>query len=382
MKVWQVFNRYRETVNGEEHAVRNTHELLNARGIRSRLMLEDSGSVVGPVRKLSAAAGSVYNRAAYRRMRRAIRADRPDIVHAHTLLPLFSPAVLQACRDESVPVVVTVHSFFLTCPIHTHFRDGRLCHACTDSSEFACLYNNCRGKLLESAAYALRTWTARKLQLYRRHADAVIALSRFARGKLLDYGFEPEQVTVLPNFSPLRVPAIDVTSGEYVACAGRLNSAKGIDLLHECARQAAMPIRIAGAGDPAWNHDDSDNVEYAGLLSRDEMLDFYRRACFLVVPSRWYEMCPLVILEAMSLGLPVIASEIGGLPELVEHGESGLLFRAGDADDLAKQMQRLWTDTELRSRLGAAAWRKAQASYSPDAHFVALTDLYRRIIEA
>jgi glycosyltransferase involved in cell wall biosynthesis len=382
VKVWQVFNRYRETVNGEEHAVRNTHELLNARGIRSRLMLEDSGSVVGPVRKLSAAAGSVYNRAAYRRMRRAIRADRPDIVHAHNLLPLFSPAVLQACRDESVPVVVTVHSFFLTCPVHTHFRDGRLCHSCTKSSEFACLYNNCRDNLLESAAYALRTWTARKLQLYGRHANAVIALSRFARGHLLDYGFKPEQVTVLPNFSPLQAPAVDVNNGEYVACASRLNSAKGIDLLHECARQVDMPIRIAGTGDHAWNNDAVGHVEYVGLLSRDEMLEFYSRARFVVVPSRWYEMCPLVILEAMSLGLPVVASDIGGLPELVEHDETGLLFREGDADDLAKQMQRLWSDSALRSRLGAAARRKAQVSYSPDAHFTALTDLYQRIIGA
>lgn len=382
MKVWQVFNRYRETVNGEEHVVRNTHELLNARGIRSRLMLEDSRSVVGPVRKLSAAAGSVYNRAAYRRMRRAIRNDRPDIVHAHNLLPLFSPSVLQACRDESVPVVVTVHSFFLTCPVHTHFREGQLCHSCTTSSEFACLSNNCRGSLLESAAYALRTWTARKLQLYGRHANAVIALSRFAQGHLLDYGFRPEQVTVLPNFSPLQAPAVDVKNGEYVAFAGRLNAAKGVDLLHECARQSDVPIRIAGDGDPAWNNDAADNVEYVGLLSRDEMLDFYRKASCVVVPSRWYEMCPLVILEAMSLGIPVIASEIGGLPELVEHGENGLLFRPGDTGDLATQMQRLWSDPALRSRLGAAARRKARASYSPDAYFIGITDLYRRIIGA
>lgn len=382
MKVWQVFNRYRESINGEEHAVINTHELLRARGVQSRLLIEDSGSILGLGRKLIAAASGIYNSAAYRRMRRAIRADRPDVVHAHNLLPLFSPSVLKACRDESVPVVITIHSFFLSCPIHTHFRDGQPCDRCRDSTEFACLSNNCRGSYPESAVYAFRTWTARTLGLYVNNATAVIALSRFARRRLIDYGFAAEQVFDLPNFSPLERQPANVIGNEYVAYAGRLNSAKGVDVLIESAKKVDIPVKIAGAGEYVPSGGTIDNVEFLGSLDRTEMPAFLGGAGFVVVPSRWYEMCPLVILEAMSLGIPVIASRLGGLPELVEDGKTGLLFDAGDSDDLAKQMWRLWSDAELRSELGAAARQRARSDYSPDAHYMALSDLYGRVAGA
>lgn len=380
MKVWQLFNRYRESVNGEEYAVLGTHELLNDRGVQSQLVTVDSGSVVGPARKLGAAAGSVYSRAAYRRVRSALRSDRPDVVHAHNLLPLFSPSVLKACRDESIPVVVTVHNYFLTCPIYTHYVNGRQCDACVDNSEVACVLKNCRGNISESAVYAFRTWVARRFRLYLENANAVIALTRFARERLIDYGFEPDKIEVVPNFSPLEGPGIDVRKAEYAAYAGRLNAAKGLDTLVESAGQTEIPVRIAGSGLRPARGESVDNIEYVGLLDRQQMLEFYRGAGFVVVPSRWYEMCPLVILEAMSLGLPVIAADVGGLPEFVVDGETGLLFQAGDADQLARQMQRLWFDVELRVKLGAAARRKARIAYSADAHFLALSGVYSRLL--
>jgi glycosyltransferase involved in cell wall biosynthesis len=382
MKVWQIFNRYRESVNGEEHAVLNTHELLTARGVQSRLLFEDSKSVSGFGRKLAAAASGIYSRSAYQRMRNAIRADRPDVVHAHNLLPLFSPAVLKACRDESVPVVITIHSFFLTCPIYIHFRDGQVCDRCRDSSELACLTNNCRSSYLESAAYAFRTWTARTLGLYTKYATAIIALTDFARRRLINYGFAAERISVVTNFSPLEGPPADVTNNHYAAFAGRLNEAKGIDVLLEAAKRTGRPIKIAGTGAERGSGASRYNVEFLGALDRDHMLEFYRNARFVVVPSLWYEMCPLVIVEAMSLGLPVIASRIGGLPELVEEGKTGLLFKTGDPDELAQQMQQLWSDSGLCSKLGAAALHRAQSSYSPDAHFRALNRLYRRVVAA
>lgn len=379
MKVWQVFNRYRDTVNGEEFAVRNTHELLLSRGVRSRLVLEDSGTVSGTRRRLAAAAGSIHNPAAYRRMRREIRADRPDVAHAHNLLPLFSPSVLQAFRDESVPLVLTAHSFFLTCPVYTHFRDGEICHRCQDVGERACFTNDCRGNRAESAAYALRTWVARRTRVYIRNADIVIALSRFARQWLIEYGFAAERVAVVPNFAHAGEAPSATGSGRYAAFAGRINAAKGIDVLLAAARQASLPVRIAGAGASASSVAATANVEFVGVLDRDRMRDFYRDARFLVVPSGWYEMCPLVILEAMAFGLPVIASDIGGLPELVEHGVTGLLFEPGNAGQLADRMQRLWSDDGLRAKLGAEARHRAETRYSADTHFRELYGLYRKV---
>lgn len=380
MKVWQLFNRYRESVNGEEYAVLGTHELLNSRGVQSQLFIEDSDSVAGPVRKLSAAAGSVYSRTAYRRIRRALCSDRPDVVHAHNLLPLFSPSVLKACRDESVPVVLTVHNYFLTCPVYTHFVNGQQCDACVDNSELACVLKNCRSSYAESTVYAFRSWVARRFRLYLENANAVIALTRFARGRLVEYGFKSDQIELVPNFSSLEGPSANVRTAGYVAYAGRLNEAKGVDTLVESARRTRIPVRIAGSGVRPAQDRSVDNIEYVGILDRQQMLEFYRGAAFVVVPSRWYEMCPLVVIEAMSLGLPVVAADVGGLPELVANGETGLLFQAGDADELAQQMKRLWFDVELRAKLGGAARRKAAAEYSADAHFLALSAVYSRLL--
>ena len=380
MRVWQVFNRYRESVNGEEHAVINTHELLTERGIQSRLMLEDSKSVDGPGAKLIAALGGIYNPASYRRMRKAIRADRPDLVHAHNLLPLYSPSVLKACHDESVPVIATIHNFFLTCPVYTHFRGDQVCNSCRESSELACTTNNCRDSHLESFAYALRTWSTRVFGLYLRYADSVIALTRFAQQGLIDYGFAEDQVSVLPNFSPLRAPTPNLSRSSYVAYAGRLNSAKGIDVLLEAARQLDLPIKIAGGGMRNYAGTPMPNVEFLGVVDREQMLNFYRGARFVVVPSLWYEMCPLVILEAMSLGLPVIASRTGGLAELVDDGRTGFLFEPGDARELARKIRELWRDLDLCSQLGAAARRKFRETYSPEIHFDALNDLYKSVL--
>jgi len=380
VRVWQVFNRYRESVNGEEHAVINTHELLTERGIQSRLLLEDSNTVDGSGAKITAALGGIYNLASYRRMRKAIRADRPDLVHAHNLLPLYSPSVLKACHDESVPVIVTIHNFFLTCPVYTHFRSDQVCNSCRESSELACVTNNCRDSYLESFAYALRTWSTRVFGLYRKYADSVIALTRFAQQSLIDYGFPADQVALLPNFSPLRAPTANLAGNAYVAYAGRLNSAKGIDVLLEAAQQVDLPVKIAGDGIRNYAGTPIANVEFLGVLDREQMLDFYRGARFVVVPSRWYEMCPLVILEAMSLGLPVIASRTGGLAELVDEGGTGLLFEPGDTRELARKMRELWSDLHLCSQLGAAARRKFREAYSPETHFSALNDLYQSIL--
>lgn len=380
MKVWQIFNRYRESVNGEEQAVLNTHELLNARGIQSELMFEDSKTVSGLGGKLVAAGSGIYSRAAYQRMRSAIRANKPDVVHAHNLLPLLSPAILKACRDESVPTVVTAHSFFLTCPIYTHFTNGQACNRCRESSELACVINNCRNSYLESAAYALRTWTTRTLGLYEKYSTAVVALTNFARVRLIEYGFTADRVSIVSNFSSLQGAAADVSNNHYVAFAGRLNEVKGINVLLEAAKLTGLPIKIAGTGVEKENGDSLDNVEFLGVLNREQMLGFYRKARFVVVPSVWYEMCPLVVVEALSLGLPVIASRIGGLPELVEEGETGLLFKTGDADELAQQMNRLWSDSGLCAKFGTTAQHRALSSYSPDAHFRALTSLYECVV--
>lgn len=162
------------------------------------------------------------------------------------------------------------------------------------------MINNCRNSYLESAAYALRTGTTRTLGLYEKYSTAVVALTNFARVRLIEYGFTADRVSIVSNFSSLQGAAADVSNNHYVAFAGRLNEVKGINVLLEAAKLTGLPIKIAGTGVEKENGDSLDNVEFLGILNREQMLGFYREARFVVVPSVWYEMCPLVVVEALS----------------------------------------------------------------------------------
>lgn len=383
MRVLTLCNDYRSRCNGELRVVTATRELLESRGVENILIVRSSKGLDASLRgKVRAFVSGPYSRAAYREISRSLAELRPDVVHAHNLYPLLSPSVLAACRHAGVPVVMTVHNFALTCPTWHHFHRGRVCERCLGGREYSCLLHNCRGNLLESAAYALRTVVARKLRLFHENVTMLVALTRFAGRRLAAAGFAPERISVLPNPAPaVGGPSGDPAKGEYVAFAGRMSEEKGVGtLLAAIARSPEIELRLAGEGPlrdrlgvaaPA-------NARFAGFLANGDLSEFYRRARFLVVPSLWFEMCPMVILEAMAHGVPVIASRIGGLPELVHDGVTGMLFSPGDEADLARAITALWRDPELCRRLGRAAGEAAAREHGRDAYLDQLMAIYER----
>lgn len=381
MKVLTLFNDYRSRDNGEWRVVTSTGRLLEARGVRTVSVLRSSvgleDSLPGRVR---AFLGGPYNHAAYREVAALIRAERPDVAHAHNLYPLLSPSVLVACRRAGVPTVLSVHNYSFSCPDWHHYRRGETCERCVGGREHWCVLKNCRGSLLESLGYALRVGLARRLGLFRDNVDVVVALTDFARRRLETAGYERRRIVVLPN--PVEpAEATDPGAGGYVAFAGRLSPEKGLGTLMEAARRLPE-VRFRVAGDGPLASDLSGvapgNVDLTGALDRAGIDELYRGARCLVVPSEWFEMCPMVILEAMARGLPVVASRIGGLPELVEDGVTGLLFTPGDAADLARQVVRLHADPGLSRDLGASGRARARRDHSPDRYFESLVDVYAR----
>jgi glycosyltransferase involved in cell wall biosynthesis len=163
-----------------------------------------------------------------------------------------------------------------------------------------------------------------------------------------------------------------------------MSKEKGIDTLIAAARQLPdLDIRLAGDGPliPNIIREAPPNMKFLGLMESQEMGILYQKARFLVMPSKWFEMCPLVILEAMSYGLPIIASRIGGLSELVEEGVTGVLFDPGNSEDLAKKMRFLWENPSLGLRMGQAGREKAIREYSEDAYYERLLSVYEKAIE-
>lgn len=391
MKIVQLINRTRSGFGGEETVAANTtaimtqhgHEVFNA--VRSSSEIGDSLP-----RKIAGAINGVYSLSGSSEMQRLVETERPDVVHAHNIYPQWSPSVFRMCRRLGVPTVLHVHCHYLTCPNWYHLRNGQVCTLCCEGKEYKCFTANCRGSYAESAAYFIRSYVARKLRLFVDNVNLFVTVSHFLKASLVSAGFPDERIAVLYNAVIEDVAAHDLTGsnngavdgGGYIGYCGRLSPEKGVHVLVEAARRCGLPVRIAGDGPERDNLERSapSNVTFVGYLNRKAMGRFYRGCRFLVLPSLCFEAFGLVAAEAMSCGKPVIGSKIGGIPEIVRHDQTGLLFEPGDTEGLANRMSDLWTDTARRYRYGLAGQRAVRMECSADAYYAGLLSAYSRAI--
>jgi glycosyltransferase involved in cell wall biosynthesis len=377
MKVLHVYNRHRGG-GGSDNACEATIALSREHGLEVETFSRDSRELPAGMRgKLKAFTDGIYAREAVRDFGRVLGAYRPDVVHAHELFPLISPWVLPVAARAGIPVVLTCYDFRLTCPVATHFTKGAVCLKCAGGGEHWAVLKNCRGNYAESLAYALRNAVARRFRLVTKHVGQFVVLTEFSKRWLMDdVGIGAERIAVIPCVIPVPDPPGDAAAGAYVAYAGRFVTEKGVDLLIEAARRTGIPVKLAGNAPTHPAIRPGDPVECVRTESREALLDFYRGARVLVVPSVWYETFGIVAAEAMSLGIPVLASRIGALQDTVEEGVSGLLFEPGNVADLASKLTHLWKDPQLCGALGAAGRRRVQERFSVHGHLSGLLAAY------
>ncbi len=383
MKVLQVHNRYRFR-GGEDAVFENTLRLLKAHGMEACSFERSSQDMAGGLpRKVQAVFSGIYSPAAARDMAACLAAERPDVVHVHNLFPLLSPSVLTACRKAGIPVVMTCHNFRLICPIGVHFRQGKVCEECRGGREHRCILNNCRDSRFESAAYGMRNLLTRKLGLFKNNVTRFIAISEFLKGRLTEAGYAEDRIDVVYNTIALPETGVDAAQGAYAAFTGRLSEEKGIEtLLAAAAALPDVPVKIGGVGpiEDKLKAMAPANVEFVGMLDKPGLAGLYRNARCLIVPSVWFETFGLVAAEAMAHGVPVIASRMGALPELVRDGETGFLFEAGNAEDLSVKIRTLWNDAALATRMGGAGRARAGQEFDELTHFRRLAAVYEKAI--
>lgn len=384
MKVLMLYNEFRSAFGGEDKVVSEMISIFQDHGVEVILETRSSKNLTF-TKKTEAFFGGVYNPKSYSEIKKLLIAERPDVVHVHNLYPFFSPSVLAACRKAQVPVVMTLHNFALTCPHWSHFREGKVCEECTSGNTAWCVINNCQGNILESIGYAIRTDMARRFGWFRKNVSVFLALSEFAKKRLVSAGYPDDKIVVFPNPVELPENRAHMREGKYVAFAGRMSEEKGVDCLLAAARLLPnLEFGLAGDG-PLFEKaqaDASENVKFHGRLNAMELQSFYRNARLLVVPSTCFEMCPTVLLEGMALALPVVASKTGGLPEFVSHEETGLLFERGDPKDLAAKINQLWNDPDLSEALGEAARQWITQECNKTVYFNRLMGVYRGLVDS
>ena len=369
LRVLLVHNFYQSTApSGEDIAFRAEAALLRASGIEIQTFVRHNDTIephAGAM--LRAACSGPWSRQTYVALQRAIDDFRPDLVHCHGLFPLVSPSAYSACRSRGTPVVQTLHNYRMVCPNGLLLRAARPCEDCVGRLPLAAVRHRCyRGSALTSTAAAVIALSS--LQLARRSVARFIALTRFAAGVFARAGLPGERIVVRPNCLDAD-PAPGPGGGGYLLFAGRLTVEKGAATLLRAWRMHDLPeCIIVGDGPLRTELEDAArasrlNVRFLGARPRAEVLDLMRNAAAVLIPSICYEGLPMVFLEAMASGTPVVCSAIGGLTELVTNGENGYLCTAGDEHGLGAAVRRVTQE----GAAGDALRRRCRATY--DAHY-------------
>ena len=344
----------------------------------------ENGSGAGVGSQLRAALNLIHSPEAVRKIGALIDRTRPDVVHCHNVYHQLTPSIIGAAKRRGVPVILTLHDYKPVCPVYLRLRTGAVCSQCLDRGFSRVVVNRCAdGSLRKSAVLYAEAVVQRILGNYEK-LDAVIAPSEFMRDSVTVRRFPAGKVSVIPNGVDIQAIQSSAEDGGYVFYMGRLSSEKGIDTLLEAHAAIAERIKLVVAGTGPLEEDlraRYPKAQFLGHLSGTALGDAIRKASVVVVPSNWYENCPMSVLEAMAYGKPVVGSDMGGIPELIVHGETGLLFPAGDHNALRAQLLQLMQSPELRKRLGAAGRNRAEERFSLERHNAALMAVYRRVID-
>jgi glycosyltransferase involved in cell wall biosynthesis len=332
--------------------------------------------------------GTIYSFEARRKLAELLRDLKPDVAHLHLIDHHLSPSVLHALREACVPAVFTAHDYKLICPNYQLYAQerGEICGRCVPGNYYRCVGRRCMKNSLAASALAAGAMYAHKaMQIYERNVSAFLYATDFVRAKLVEGGMPAEKLAHLPLYIPFDQFHPRAAHGDYIAYAGRLSPEKGLrTLLRAMAKLPEVRLVLLGDGPerPALETLvrtlNLANVEFAGFLEGPAYTNKLAGARMLVLPSEWYETCGLVIWEAHALGLPAIGARIGGVPESIADGESGLLFTPGDSDDLAAKIRQLLDTPDAARAMGARGRARVQAECA--AHYDRVMAVYTRAI--
>jgi glycosyltransferase involved in cell wall biosynthesis len=371
VRVLLVHNRYR-SLGGEERAVGDIAELL-ARNGHTVQRLERTSADADRVR---AARSLLRGGVDPDEVAAAVRRIRAEIVHVHNIHPLFGWRALAAAREAGACTVLHLHNFRLFCAIAVAYRDGAPCHRCRGRDTLPGLRLRCRGSLTEAAVYAAAL-NRQQPRLFQ-YTDQFVALSDAHGAKLRELGLPAARTATLPNFIPAGqfAPSSRAEDGRHALVAGRLVEEKGYDTAIHAARAAGVPLLIAGEGpdEPRLRRLAAGaEVRFTGLLDAQELAEARRQAAVVLVPSRCEEACPYAVLDAFAAGLPVLASDRGGLPELVG---DGAVVPAEDPEAWARALRALWEDPARRRERGEEVLARARVGLGEDRYQKGLMGVY------
>jgi glycosyltransferase involved in cell wall biosynthesis len=346
----------------------------------------DFATRYGPVEKLRKVVKSVYSFEAQKKLAALIQASQADIVHAHNVYHHLTPSIFKTVQQAGIPMVMTVHDLKIACPAKLMLSHDGVCERCKGGRFHEVVKHRClKGSLALSTVAMIETSLHNWLGSYRKHVDRFIIPSQFHRNKLIEWGLPAEKTVYLPNAIDLQGFQPRFEAGQDFVFIGRVSEEKGLLTLVKAVAKAGVKCTIVGTGPQeaelkALTAQTNAQVTFAGYQTGAALHEYIRNARALVLPSECYENAPMGILEAYGLGTPALGSNLGGIPELIHPGQTGLVAEAGNVDSFASALRQLqdMPDSQI-SDMGQHARGLVERQFSKELYLQRLLDVYTNL---
>ena len=331
---------------------------------------------------------TIYSTEARHKFKQLLERFSPDIIHLQNLHAHITPSIVFEAKKQKIPVVWTLHDFKLICP-NSHFlidANGQICEACSKTGYYMPFLKKCKKNSFLASGMAALEAVSHRLMGIREKVDLFLPASLFLRNKFLERGFSPQKVRHLPHFVPEQLFCSNGIDQGYILFFSKLEPKKGINILLEACRLIPNTnvVLAGGVEEPLKSMLATllpPNIQYVGIKHGEELRQLLFNSRAVVLPSLWYENQPSCIMEAFAAGKPAIASDIGGMTELVKHGERGLLVPPGDISALAGAMERFSRQPGEAKKMGEAAYEYALKVHFPAIHYKNLMNIYKEILQ-
>lgn len=346
----------------------------------------DFGKSEGLIKNLKKFGHSLYSLEAKRKLEKLIIATKPEVAHLHNISHHLSPSIFSVLKKYKIPVVQTLHDYQLICPNFKLFTEGSVCERCKKYRYWNAVRHRCvHDSRLQSLAEAKEMYFHRACQFYEKGVQCFVTPSKFLAEKLAAWRVK-SAVKNIPLFLDVSQFEPKYEVGDYVIYFGRLVKEKGLDVLLRALDGTDIKLKIVGDGPEkeklefqVSSFKFQGQVEFIGHKTGKELHDLIRNSKFVVLPSVWYENYPMVLLETGAFGKAVVATRLGGIPEIIHDGENGFLAVPSDAKDLREKIQRLFSNDDLCERMGRRAREMIIENNSPEEHYKKIIEIYKRL---
>jgi len=383
--------------NGHETAFFSMHHPQNPGNYKyseyfvDYIELSNIGKEYSLLEKLKIIKNIIYNKQAAVNFEKFINDFKPDIIHCHNISSQISPSILRVAKKYNVPAVITMHDCQFVCPNYLLMKSGvKICEGnnCARGSYIHCFLNKCvKNSYSASLISALQMYFNRFTGSYTEYTDKFISPSNFLRNKVMETGLAKEKTVFIPNFVNIDEYTPEHSNYGYFLYAGRLSFEKGVNtLLNSFKKLPEARLKIAGTGPlekelvKFTEQNNMNNVEFLGYQTGEALKESFKNCKALIIPSECYENAPMTVVEAFAYGKPVIGSNLGGIPEMVEHNKTGMLFEPKNTSELTNMISELNSTPEKVALLGRQARKKAEKLYNSSFHYEKLMELYNSLI--